>query len=89
VLTVRSSVNTFSTLEGDSYRTWHGLGDESPVTNLGGPGLIPGESRRHLWCIEWYWDKFFSGYFGFSLSFHHCSILIHHKLYYLSNWQQH
>jgi len=41
VLTVRSSVNTFSTLKGDSFRIWHGLGDESPVTNLGGPGLFP------------------------------------------------
>ena len=36
MLTVRSSVNTFSTPKGDSFRIWHNLGDESPVTNLGG-----------------------------------------------------
>jgi flagellar basal body-associated protein FliL len=29
-----------------------------------------------LWWTEWYWDSFFSEYFGFSLSisFHRCSI---------------
>ena len=44
-----------------------------------GPGSIPGQSVWDLRCTEWHWDRFFSKNFSFplSISFHHCSILIH------------
>jgi hypothetical protein len=46
------------------------------VTAEGGPRSIPGRSMWDLWWTKWHWDKFFSEYFGFSvsISFHRCSI---------------
>ena len=43
-----------------------------------GPGSIPGHSVCVLWWTAWLFYRFFSRYFGFtlSLSFHQCSILI-------------
>ena len=44
-----------------------------------GPGSIPDRSVWDLRCTEWQWDRVFSQYSSFplSVSFHHCSILIH------------
>jgi hypothetical protein len=53
----------------------HGWGSYSPASHFWGPGLYPGHSMWDLWWTKWYWDRFFSEFFGFPLlmSFHCCS----------------
>jgi hypothetical protein len=47
----------------------------------GGPALILGWSVWYLWWTKWHWDRFFSEYFGFplSFSFHPCNVRLHGK----------
>jgi hypothetical protein len=49
-----------------------------PFFHHRGLGLIPGQSMWDLWWTKWYWDRFFSKYFDFTVivSFQQCSILI-------------
>ena len=56
----------------------HWLG-QTTESNRREQGSIPGQSMWDLWRIKWWQEGVFSRYFSFplSVSFHHCSILIH------------
>jgi hypothetical protein len=57
-----------------------GSGCQSPAFHRGGIGWCPGQSMWDLWRKKWHWDRFFSGFFFFSLSlsFHRVSVLVYH-----------
>ena len=41
---------------------------QSPASHPGGSGSKSGQSVWDLWWTHWHWDRFFSDYFGFTLS---------------------
>jgi hypothetical protein len=58
-----------------SYQLYS-LNQHFAFSHRGGPGSIPGQSMWDLWWTKRHWDRFFSEYFGFtlSMSFHRYSI---------------
>jgi hypothetical protein len=47
----------------------HGSGSRSLASHRGCPALFPVQSMWDLWLTKCHWERFFSEYFGFSLSF--------------------
>jgi hypothetical protein len=43
------------------YRPCHSSGGQSPTSNRGGPGSIPGQVMCDLWWKKWRWGRFSSG----------------------------
>lgn len=59
-----------------------GSGDWSPSCHCGGSGSIPGQSTLDLGWTTWQWFRFFSQYFGCTLSasFHKYSLFIYRPI---------
>jgi hypothetical protein len=62
-------------------RQCHGLGGQSPVSDLEASLSTSGQSVWGLQCKKWRWVSYFFEYFDSTLtvSFHHCSLHIFHS----------
>jgi hypothetical protein len=80
VFSVRYELKLYTSFRSETLRrSCQGSGGQSPASQRGYPGSIPGQSLQNLWWTKWHWDRFFSGYFSLSLSvsLHQCSVINH------------
>lgn len=55
----------------------HALGSQSPVSHHKGPGSISGQYVCDLWWTKWHWDILRVLQYPLSVTFPHCSMLVH------------